>query len=322
MGLQRALAASALAASAVFATAAAEAADPDPEVAAADALYRSAKEALARGDNGRACELLEQSLRLQPAPGTLLNLGECHARLGQWVAALDAFRQARERLAPGDYRVAFAERRISEIDEAAPHVELDPSGASPGDARVFLDDREVAAGSFGVPLAVDPGTHVVVVRAPQHREARTVVTLEERALRKIEIAPGPPDVPEPPAAVVPGPASPEDPGRAQRVWGFGVGGFGIVALGTGAILGLTAHATYDAALAHCPAGPASCTPQGAEGGHSAELQAGASTVAFVAAGAAIATGAALVFTAKKTSKVAVASQIAAGSALLSIRGSW
>jgi hypothetical protein len=311
---------------ALLAARAAEAAEPSPEAAAAEALYGSAKDALARGDNRRACELFEESFRVQPGAGTLLNLGECHSRLGQWTAALDSFRQARERLAPGDYRIAFAERRIADLENATPHLELRLSGPSPKEVRVFLDDREIPAESLGAPLAVDPGTHVLLVRAPEHRDERTEVTLAEHEVKRLELAPGPllpgglgmsPDATSVSAAV-----APPDPGRMQRIWGFGVGGVGLVALGAGGILGLTAHATYDAALSHCPTGPASCTLEGAQGGHSAEVQATASTVAFVAGGAAIVTGAALIFTARKNGKVAVTSQVRVGSALLTIRGNW
>jgi hypothetical protein len=316
----------AFAASTILAERAAEAAEPSPEAAAAEALYGSAKDALARGDNRRACELFEESFRVQPGAGTLLNLGECHARLGQWAAALDYFRQARRRLAPGDYRIAFADKRISDLEGTAPRLELRLSGPSPEEVHVFLDDREIPAESLGAPLAVDPGTHVLLVRAPQRRVERTEVTLEEREIKTLELAPGP-LLPgglgmSPSATGVSAAGAPPDPGRVQRIWGFSVGGVGLVALGAGGILGLTAHATYDAALSHCPTGPASCTLEGAQGGHSAEVQATASTVAFAAGGAAIVTGAALFFTARKSSKVAVTSQILVGSALLTIRGSW
>jgi tetratricopeptide (TPR) repeat protein len=324
--LRRALAAVALAFSSILVPQSADAAGPSPEAVAADALYGSAKEALARGETRRACELFEESLRVQPAAGTLLNLGDCHFHLGQWMAALDYFRQGRKRLVPGDYRISFADKRITDLESAVPHLELSLSGAPPSDVRVFLDEREIPLDSLGAALAVDPGTHVFIVRAPEHRDERIEVTVKERETKTLALAAGPllpggrgGSLDVPPGAAA---ASASNRGRAQRIWGFAFGGLGAVALGTGAVLGLTAHATYDDALSHCPTGPASCTLPGVQGGHNAELEATASTIAFVAGGAAIATGAVLVFTASKSNKVAVTSQILVGSAFVSVRGLW
>ena len=64
-------------------------AEADPE-AAAEALFRSGREAAAAGDHGVACARFRESQRLQPAAGTLLNLAICEEHLRQLVEAFRA----------------------------------------------------------------------------------------------------------------------------------------------------------------------------------------------------------------------------------------
>src|SRR5579864_3684505 len=89
---------------------------PDPaDEKAADALFQSARAAMDRGDLATACDRFAQSQRLDPAPGTLLNLGECEARAGKLARALAHYRDGRAGLAQSDFRLAFADKRIAEL---------------------------------------------------------------------------------------------------------------------------------------------------------------------------------------------------------------
>src|SRR4051812_35827383 len=132
------------------------AAPRDPS--AADALFQSAKEAFDRGDLATACPRFAESQRLDPAPGTVLNLGACEEKRGHVAAAWQAFREAREALPAGDFRIAYADERIAALGPKVPRVVL-RLHAPPAGTRVFRDDMELGPSSAGVPLPMDPGPH-------------------------------------------------------------------------------------------------------------------------------------------------------------------
>src|SRR5690349_15059097 len=60
------------------------AADGEPtDPTTADALFEAGRAAAKRGDFKEACEKFAESERLDPAPGTVFNLAECHNSLGE-----------------------------------------------------------------------------------------------------------------------------------------------------------------------------------------------------------------------------------------------
>src|SRR4051812_28534695 len=81
----------------------------------AEALFAAGREAAQRGDYRQACDKFAESQRLDPAPGTLINLGDCNEHLGLLASAWRYYREAADRL-PGDKRVAGLRARVAAIE--------------------------------------------------------------------------------------------------------------------------------------------------------------------------------------------------------------
>src|SRR4051812_17624178 len=72
-------------------------ADASPgDTAASDVLFKEAKSLIKEGRYSEACPKFEESQRLDPTAGTLLNLGECYQHLSppRLASAWGAFRQS------------------------------------------------------------------------------------------------------------------------------------------------------------------------------------------------------------------------------------
>jgi tetratricopeptide (TPR) repeat protein len=186
----------------------------DAGVKRADALFQEGRTAVREGNWERGCPKFEESLRLDPAPGTRINLGECEERTGHLVAALELYEQASRELPQDDRRLPLAKQRAQAADARIPRLVV------PANVHVRIDDdTAVKTGE----LRLDPGHHTVVVIA-DGRERTTVVTLAEKERRTVE-----PEVS--PAIGAPAAAS------STRVIGYAVGGVGLAALATGLVFG-------------------------------------------------------------------------------------
>jgi hypothetical protein len=155
------------------------------------------------------------------------------------------------------------------------------------------------SGSFGSPLPLDPGKHVLIVSAEQHEPRTFEVTLAEGESKEIEVEPGA-EIPGAP----PRPASADEtrPGSTtMRTTGFIVGGAGIVLLGVGSVFGLQAASKWSSAQDACK--PGACGPgsQARDDKESASTAGTISTITFVIGGAALATGIALLILAPSSS---------------------
>src|SRR5687768_5276645 len=91
---------------------------------AADALFREGREAMKAGDLLIACEKLKESQRLDPAPGTLLNLAECEEKRGRLAIAWEHARRALDTMAQSDERVAMASARVAALELRLPRLTI------------------------------------------------------------------------------------------------------------------------------------------------------------------------------------------------------
>ncbi len=114
---------------------------------------------------------LERSNRLRPLPVVTYNLALAYRGLGRYVAAVEAFERylrAPDPSAPPERLAAIRD----ELAELRGRVVTVTASVSPPDASLTLDGRPAATPAPGESLTLDPGPHVFVWTAPDHRPER------------------------------------------------------------------------------------------------------------------------------------------------------
>jgi hypothetical protein len=289
------------------------------DVARADALFNAAKALTDAGQYTDACAKFAESKRLAPGLGVTLYLADCYERIGRSASAWAEFRSA-EGLARqrNDKRAEVARARAQALEPKLERLTIVVAPTVPQTGlQVLRDGVPVAREELGLPVAVDPGDHAVVVSAPGHAyrtlaahtgpESPSVTVridkLDESELAPPVVAPPPPVTAAPPATALPDlpPALvPEDKNATRRWIGVGVGGLGVVGVAVGSVFGVLAKQKLDQSNSvQCDATTDRCHPPGFPMRKDAESAATASDVSFVIGGVLLATGAVLYVTARK-----------------------
>jgi serine/threonine-protein kinase len=283
-------------------------ADEAADRAAADALFIEGRQLVTEGKLEAGCAKLAESQRLDPAPGTQLNLAACLEKRGLWASAWTTYRDAAA-AARREGRTAWA----AEAEATAARVALSMATLEIRvDAREPLDSLEVrrdgallARAAWNDKLPIDPGPHEISVSSPDRKAWRTTVTIPPKADAIVvqvpllePLTPGAPVAPAPVAAVAPAEApattsAAADP-STRRIAGYALAGVGAVALGLGAVLGLEALSKNSDATDRCHTAGACTDPTGVSLSDQARGLGNASTITLAAGAALAATGVVLV----------------------------
>ena len=271
----------------------------------AEAAFREGRKAMQSGDFATACARFADSERLEPAPGTLLNLADCEEHSGKLVSAHEHFGVAASGFPRGDVRRTIALQHESALARRLVHLTLRLAPSAPQDAVVHEGELVIPGPALGAARLVDPGQHVVTVSATGRADRTYTLTLKdgdqvEQTLDAGDLAaPAPaPVAAAPPAPLAPATApAPEQPpssvGGTRRTIGFVVGGVGVAGLAAGAVTGLLALGRASTVKQHCTND--ACDPEGLDAASQGKWLAPTSTVAFIAGGVLLAGGAYLVF---------------------------
>lgn len=200
-------------------------------------LFREGRALMLQERFDEACPKLEESQRLEPHGGTLLNVAACHERQGRiataWAEFQDALTTARTEGQAA--RVKLAEQRIAALDPRVPWlvIRVAPEAEAQG-VRVTVDGAEIVRAAWGKDMPIDPGDHLLVVTAKGRVEHRSTIALREGGKQTIEVkglaelpAPAHAEPAEPPPAPPPSPAPPKHEVATSRFgrWVFEVGVF-------------------------------------------------------------------------------------------------
>jgi hypothetical protein len=228
---------------ALAASSAARAGTPEDRAAARQHLTQ-AQDLKKQGQHAEALTHFEESQRLDPKLATALDLADCAELAGKLVEAQAYWAAARDQ-AKRDEKPqsrARAEQRLAAVEKRVAHLSLQLAADAPAGTQVLRDDVPLEQGALASPQALNPGDHVVVVKATGHDDAKYAVKLAEGDNQTLAIAAGPaiavaaPPPPPPIKMVAPAPSQPQDSagsGSGQRTVGLIAGVVGVVGIGVG-----------------------------------------------------------------------------------------
>jgi hypothetical protein len=148
----------------------------------AEALFNAAKQLQASGQVADACPMFAESKRLSPGVGVTLHLADCYERTGKTASAWQQFREAEKmsREHGDEKRAEVARARAQALEPKLGELTVAAGAASHEGWEVLIDGKQLPPQQWNVPLAMDPGDHVVSVKEPG-RAPRIVATRVEAA---------------------------------------------------------------------------------------------------------------------------------------------
>ncbi len=272
------------------------------DAAAAELLFQEGRKASEAGDFESACPKFEESQRLDPGAGTLVNLARCYEQLGRIASAWDRWSQALRLLRSGDERRPAVQRHLDAAAARLPRLTIRlSSDAAPG-ARVVRDGIELRGASLGLPLPVDPGARIIEVLAPGHEPKTFTFEAEEGKTGEIVVTTGDkteaaPAEPEPVSTTKPAKRRPQK--SSPPVFGYVVGGFGLASLGVGSATGIVAIKKKNDVNADCdrdPGGALLCGSAGLAAADKGNTMSTVSTIGFAVGAVGVGLGLYLVLT--------------------------
>lgn len=299
--------------------------------AAAVALFDEGRRAMEAGQYAEACPKLAESNRLDPQLGALLHLADCYEKVGQLASAWAAFRDAAEladrradaRSLSARGRASSLESRLSRLTIVVPEHTVVPG------LEVRRDGTLLGAPLWGAPIPVDPGTHQVEVTAPGKLAWRQSVEVEGPGMNATVNVPVLANSAQPAAVPSASPSSGDsvesNPGSTQRLLGWVAIGASAIGIGVGTVFTVQRSNKLDERAKICPT-LVGCSDR--EQSRNRELTSEARTAGalgaagFIAAGALLAGGVALVLTAPDGSKTGLAPAVGTGFASLTLYQTW
>jgi hypothetical protein len=234
---------------------------PRTDVPLADKLFREGKQLLADGHVDEACPKFQESQRLDPSGGTLMNLARCHRMQSKWATAYaeysDAYSAAKRE--QREDRLSEAKTQLDELEPLVMHVTLvvPPEVAALPGFTIARNGVSLSAASWGTVQPVDPGVVLVEASASGYEPYRVEVPVTQPGasidvpIPMLERSPVVAPAAIPWRAPTPTPVAPAGM-PPTRIAGIVVGSAGVVSVILGAIAGGVALSKQSDADAICP----------------------------------------------------------------------
>lgn len=230
---------------------------------AAEALFEEGRRLVAAGNYAEACPRFANSQRLDPSPGTLLNLASCYEKLGRSATAWATYKEAASaaNAAGRSEYVATAQRHAEALAPRLAHLTMLVPAPVEG-LQITRDGARIDRAEWGLAIPIDAGSHAIEASAPGYKSWSTSVDVTQDGVQASvtvpvlealpAVAPPPPVQPPPPVTPPVGPPPVEaSTGNGQRLAGLLVGGAGIVGLGIGTAFAVVAKGKYNDSLPNC-----------------------------------------------------------------------
>ena len=271
------------------------------EASEADRLFQLGRRASEMGKFATACSLFRESHRLEPAVGTLLNLGDCEDQQNHIAAALEYYKDALSRLSVTDDRLGNLRERIEGIERRSGTLELVLGDGAPLETQIAVDGEAIPPAKRKK-LLLPAGGHLVQVTAVGYRGSRQQVDIVAGSAKRLIVWPGP-QLEATELALLTNPSSEDVPAetrresRAQtlRVAGFALMGAGAASLWVGSLTGLFAIDRESLRKENCDA-TNQCNQVGFDAARSGSTFATVATYTLAAGALATAGGLVLVLT--------------------------
>jgi len=308
----------------------------------AQALFDDARELMAKGRYTQACPKLEESQRLDPGSGTLLNLAACYEHEGRTASAWTKFLEAAAAAQAGGNaeRENAARERAADLAPRLARITIRLTDEDTAGLEVRRDGAIVTPAQRGTAIPVDPGAHTVVATVPGRPPWQRTITLRDgatatvmvpefdvelvgptkpdAAATKPQVGATKPDLGETKPDVGAAPAEPsgDDGFGTQQILALTSLGIGAAGVVVGGVFGFRAISFRKQSQQHCEDN--ACRDQVGVNLLTRSIGAGnMSTSAFVIGAVGLAAGAALWFTAPGPDI-----QVGAGVGTLQVRGAW
>lgn len=259
----------------------------------ANALFQEARQLMTEGRYAQACPKFQESQRLQPGGGTLLNLGLCHEREGKlasaWGELQTALAQARKDKRDDRENLAIERLAIIETTLAYFTVSVPDESKVPG-LTIKLDGASIPEAAWQSGQPIDPGSHELEASAPGHKTWRSRVAIDVARQRAIVA------VPPLKRGIEPQSGKGDAGLNSQHFGAITAGALSVVGVGLGIGFGVAAANRWSTSDDNCPTSE-TCTAEGADAAEETPRLADISTVSFILAGTAAALGTVLWITA-------------------------
>jgi hypothetical protein len=158
-----------------------------PDLDEARRLFREAVEVDRAGDPAGALALYERARAITVSGQILFNIGSCEERLGRMLAAARSYRaaEAEAMMRHNDEVERAARTGLAHLEVVTPQVRVVLAVDLEG-IEVRLDDAVIQPSTQAI--AVDPGDHHLVARAPDERVFALEFRMNERERRTIEVS--------------------------------------------------------------------------------------------------------------------------------------